>query len=563
MPTRNTLVALFVVLVGVPVGAVLYLGARGLERERAMLVERERDAMEQRADEITDGLVRQLQQLHREEVARPFYAYGPLRGGGQALAFPEMARNDRRRALHDWFEVLPGGRLRVPWDGDVPGDLAAFAGGRRARTLLRQPANWNLAQKWTVPAPVVARHLGTAVRPRAAGDGGGSGTVEVWGSTFLIEGHFAVRVVIFPGRDRLLQGFRLDVDRLGRRYLDPLRPERVVPRFDERVERAALIPDDARRRLDARSAHGLPAALYRSVVPPGRNAEPVLLPPDYQLEVALHPAASLRRRLDEARGRLGWIIGVVLLVVALGTLFLWRALRAEVKLAERKAEFVNAVSHELRTPLTSIRMYADMLKEGWVRDEDTAQDYFGLMSAESERLARLVNNVLDFSRIEKGKKRFDLRVGDPAPVIRDVAETFRPYLHEKGFELSVDVPESLGPVNFDKDALTQILVNLIDNAVKYGRSDPAEKSEVRIEAALDRATGRLRLRVLDRGPGIPDAERARIFEPFTRGRKAHKGGGSGLGLALVHHYVRAHRGDIEVKNRAGGGASFELALPAA
>ncbi len=561
MPTRNTLIVLFVVLVGVPVGAVLYLGTHGLDRERTMLISRERDAMEQRADEIVDGLVRKLQALHREEVARPFYAYGPLRGGEQALAFPEIARNDRRLALHDWFEILPSGALRVPWTGDIPRDLASFAGGRRARKLIRQPENWNLARKWTVPAILVERHLG--------GPAGGSGrsrdtTVEVWGSTFSLQGAFAVRVIILPGRRRLLQGFRMDVDRLGRRYLDPLRPERVVPRYDERIERAALIPDDAGRRVTGSDAFGLPVALHRSIVPPGRNAEQVLLPPDYQLEIALHPADSLRRRLDEAGARLSWIIGVVLVLVVLGTLFLWRALRAEVKLAERKADFVNAVSHELRTPLTSIRMYADMLKEGWVRDEETVQEYFGLLSAESERLARLVNNVLDFSRIEKGKKRFDMRVGDPAPVIRDVAETLGPYLREKGFELVMAVPDSLGAINFDKDALTQILVNLIDNAVKYGRSEKTKKSEIRIEAVLDRTRGRARIRlsILDRGPGIPENEHKKIFEPFMRGQRAHAGGGSGLGLALVHHYVQAHNGEIEVENRDGGGAAFVLALPA-
>ena len=240
-------------------------------------------------------------------------------------------------------------------------------------------------------------------------------------------------------------------------------------------------------------------------------------------------------------------------IVILGIIFAWRALRAESRLAACKAVIDSAVSHELRTPLTSIRMYADLLKEGWVKDDDTAQDYFGLISAESERLARLVNNVLDFSRIEKGKKGFNMRLGDPAPVVRDVVEVLGPYLRKQGFHVEVDVPDSLPECSFDKDALTQILVNLIDNAVKYG------KEEVRIEA--EAGQGAIALRVLDRGPGVPADERDRIFEAFRRGTGAVSGGGSGLGLALVQHYVEAHSGRIEVRDRDGGGAVFAFSLP--
>jgi signal transduction histidine kinase len=189
-----------------------------------------------------------------------------------------------------------------------------------------------------------------------------------------------------------------------------------------------------------------------------------------------------------------------------------------------------------------------------VRDETAARDYFALIASESERLARLVNNVLDFSRIERGKKTFEMRAGDPAPVVREAAEMLRPYLREKGLRLEIDVPEKLPMATFDRDALVQILVNLIDNASKHG------KEEVRVEAAT--AEGGVVLRVLDRGPGVPPEERERIFDPFTRGANAASGG-SGLGLALVRHYALAHRGRVEVADREGGGAVFSLLLPAA
>jgi signal transduction histidine kinase len=278
------------------------------------------------------------------------------------------------------------------------------------------------------------------------------------------------------------------------------------------------------------------------------------VPPGYILAFEIHPAAALSSDLAVAEERLAWALGIMGFVVLLGSLFLWRAVHAESRLAARKAEFVSAVSHELRTPLTSIRMYADMLKEGGVRDETAARDYFALIASESERLARLVNNVLDFSRIERGKKTFEMRAGDPAPVVREAAEMLRPYLREKGLRLEIDVPEKLPMATFDRDALVQILVNLIDNASKHG------KEEVRVEAAT--AEGGVVLRVLDRGPGVPPEERERIFDPFTRGANAASGG-SGLGLALVRHYALAHRGRVEVADREGGGAVFSLLLPAA
>ncbi|MHC4819132.1 MAG: sensor histidine kinase, partial [Planctomycetota bacterium] len=465
MPTRSALFFLFLFLVGVPVAAAVYLGTIGLDRERAMLIDREHAAMERRADDVRDALVRKLQELYRAELERPASTY-------------ERIANDRSRPTQDYF-LFDGARLRAGADASVPQDVAALAQSDWARTALE--------------------------------------TLDE--TSFTLHGDLAVRGAS-QGNARLLQGFRIDVGLIERRFLDPASPERVVPRFDERLERVEVVPDDARLRVRGDGPFGLPTMLYRHIVPPARNAEPVLFPAGYLLALAVHPAAALADDLEAVEGRLAWTLGLVAIVVILGMLFLWRALRAETRLATRKADFVDAVSHELRTPLTSIRMYADMLKEGWVEDENTARDYYALISAESERLARLVNNVLDFSRIEKGKKSFRMQVGDPTPVVRDVAEVLRPYLREKGFELKLDVPGTLPACSFDKDALTQILVNLIDNAVKYG------DQEVRVEA--EAKDGDVILRVLDRGPGVPADEREKIFRPFQRGTGVSGGGGSGL-----------------------------------
>jgi signal transduction histidine kinase len=480
--TRSALLLLFVLLVGVPVAAAAYLGGAGLTGERSMLVERERDAMEERAGEIRDLLVRRLQEVYRAEAA------------GQRTGFT----SDRFRIRADRTVEMEGPR--------GPEDIQEFAQSGIAGTLLAEPQE-----------------------------------------RLYFHGDLAVRNV-----GNALEGFRVSPELVNRIFLDPGSPQSVLPRVDARIGKVSLVRDDERARLGPRGPHGLPQTIYLYPVPAARAADPVL-PPGYVLLFEVHPAEALALDLAAAEERLGWTLGVMGFVVLLGSLFLWRAVQAESRLAARKAEFVSTVSHELRTPLTSIRMYADMLKEGWVKDEKAASEYFALIAAESERLTRLVNNVLDFSRIERGRKTFEMRVGDPAPVVREAAETLRPYLREKGLRLEIDVPETLPAATFDRDALVQILVNLIDNASKHG------KDEVRVEAAAE--DGAVVLRVLDRGPGVPAEERDRIFDPFTRGRNAASGG-SGLGLALVRHYATAHKGRVEVTDREGGGAVFSLVLPA-
>jgi signal transduction histidine kinase len=539
LPTRSALFLLFALLVAVPVAAAIYLGSAGLERERAMLVETERQAMARRADELRDDLVARLQDLFRREWARPVTEY-------RKSASTPLAQNDLRSPTHDYFEIAPEGKVALPWGeaGEIPADIRDFAQGETVRMMFLSGVEAQGLQEWILP-----------VSGLGGGGGGQSDILRVYGTPPVLQDDLEARSVLSNGRVQLVQGFRVDVARIESRFLDALSPLSVVPRMDERLESARLVPEAQRLPNPPVGRHGLPNLYYRFVLATGRDDDPVLLPRGYLLEIGMHPAAALGGQLAAADDRLVWTLGAVGFVVLLGLLFAWRAVRAESRLATRKAEFVSAVSHELRTPLTSIRMYADMLKEGWVKDEQTAKDYFGLISAESERLTRLVNNVLDFSRIEKGRKDFEMRLGDPAPVVRDVAGVLAPYLREKGFELQLEVPERLPECAFDKDALTQILVNLIDNAVKYGAR------EVRVEAeAID---GRVVLRVLDRGPGIPAEEQGRIFEPFSRGENAGSVGGSGLGLALVHHYVDAHGGRIEVGDREGGGAVFALSLPAA
>ncbi len=562
MRTRNTLLLLFVFLVVAPVGAAIYLGSAGLQQQRTLLLTREAQVLNGRADDVRDQLVRVLQDLYREEQGRAFGDYvrdfeiARTPNQQPVVAPSPFQNNERDEVFFDRFQVDAKGRLSLPWgvSTDAPEDLIALVGSDRFLHWLHRresPQTESRNRKQTLSARIVAWNLG-----RPAGSDDTSVTASY--SPFSFFGDFAVRRVTFTGGLRIAQGFRVDTEQVAARFLDPVSLQSIVRRFDVHVDGVGLAREDAPVLDEGVGEYGLPRVLYRHVVPAHRDATPVLLPDGYRLAVAVRPAATLATAIDKAQTRLFWILGAVVLVALLGLLFGWRALRTESVLAERKTAFVSAVSHELRTPLTSIRMYADMLKEGWVKDDETARDYFGLIAAESERLARLVNNVLNFSRIEKGKKTFRIQPGDPAPVIREVAEVFRPYLKEKGFDLRVEIPESLPECSFDKDALSQIFVNLIDNAVKHGAG---EHKEVRLEAEC--VNDRILLRVLDRGPGVSREDRAHIFDSFHRGTAAKPGSGSGLGLALVSHYVAAHDGSLQVTDRAGGGAVFSFTLPRA
>jgi signal transduction histidine kinase len=251
------------------------------------------------------------------------------------------------------------------------------------------------------------------------------------------------------------------------------------------------------------------------------------------------------------------IIGIVLLAVALGLAGLWRSARAQIKLAQKKDDFISAVSHELRTPLTSIRMYSEMLEKNWVKSEDKLTEYYRNMRQESERLSRLIENVLDFSRIQKGRKKYTFKVGDINKCVEAVVEMMKPYAVQGGFSIKTE----LGRIEqsaFDSDAVTQIVVNLLDNAVKYAHDAKDKKITVRT-----RSEGRLILiEVEDHGPGVPHRQRKKIFEQFYRSaaEATRETTGTGLGLALVKKFAEAHNGFVEIINARPTGSIFRVAL---
>jgi two-component system, OmpR family, phosphate regulon sensor histidine kinase PhoR len=233
-----------------------------------------------------------------------------------------------------------------------------------------------------------------------------------------------------------------------------------------------------------------------------------------------------------------------------------QARRSELE-AVQKTSFVANVSHEFKTPLTTIRLYSELLEQGRVRDPDQGNQYLRTIGRETERLTRLVNNALDFSRLEQGQKKFKLEKIELVTELSRLLETHAPRVAEAGLTLKRDLPDSEIHLTTDRDALEQIVLNLVDNAVKYASAG----EEVLVSAAAE-SQGGARIRVADRGPGVPADQRERIFDKFHRVDDAltAEKSGAGLGLSIARQLARGMGGDITYNPREGGGAEFVLTL---
>jgi signal transduction histidine kinase len=272
----------------------------------------------------------------------------------------------------------------------------------------------------------------------------------------------------------------------------------------------------------------------------------------------LNPA-QLGHSARTARLAVGLLTALLLLAIAVGSWLIVADLRRQLILARQKTDFVSNVSHELKTPLTSIRMFSEMLAEGRVQGEDKRRHFLGIITAETARLTRLINNVLDFARLERGEMKYQFELCDLAGLARDTIESYRPHLETNGFTLKLQMPAQPATVRGDRDALAQVLVNLLSNAEKYS----GEGKEIDVQVGLGSES--IEIKVLDRGPGVPRGCEERIFAQFYRAHDSLASGvqGSGLGLTLARQIARAHGGEVTYEPRDGGGSCFVLRLPVA
>jgi two-component system, OmpR family, phosphate regulon sensor histidine kinase PhoR len=256
------------------------------------------------------------------------------------------------------------------------------------------------------------------------------------------------------------------------------------------------------------------------------------------------------------------ILGSLLLatfIVAIilgGSLLSWQAHRNMVD-ARQKTSFVSGVSHELKTPLTSIRMYAELLSEDRIKDPEKRKHYLQVIVAESQRLARLVNNVLHFSRLEQGREKYHREEIDLAAFVAEILDAHNLRIQQAGLDLKIGIlPEDM-VVSLDRDAMEQVLLNIVDNAIKYA----ADGGELVVD--LRRTNGACELKIMDRGPGIPSAHQKSIFEKFHRvdDSLTARQPGSGLGLSIARQMLRDLGGDLIFEPREGGGSSFIVRVP--
>jgi signal transduction histidine kinase len=251
------------------------------------------------------------------------------------------------------------------------------------------------------------------------------------------------------------------------------------------------------------------------------------------------------------------VLGALSLLMAGGIWLTYRNVFREMNLARLKSDFVANVSHELRTPLALIRLYAETLELGRLTAKEKYQEYFRIIREESERLTALINNILDFSRIEAGRKEYEFKETNLAELVRSTLDSYRFQIEQNGFAFEENISADIPPVRVDREAIARSLLNLVNNALKYSKDNKY------IGVSLYPANGRINLEVRDHGIGIPPNEQEKIFEKFYRcgDPLVHNIKGSGLGLSLVRHIARAHGGDVLVESTPEKGSKFTIALP--
>jgi signal transduction histidine kinase len=251
------------------------------------------------------------------------------------------------------------------------------------------------------------------------------------------------------------------------------------------------------------------------------------------------------------------ILGALSLILTGGIVLAHRNVAKEMALARLKSDFVSNVSHELRTPLSLIRLYAETLELGRLSTPEKYQEYYRIIRKESERLSALINNILDFSRIEAGRKEYDFRETDLRELVHTTLDSYRYQIEQSGFAFEEKIAADVPSLRVDREALSRSLLNLVNNALKYSQDRKY------IGVNLYRENGSVKLEVIDCGIGIPLAEQHKIFEKFYRvgDPLVHNTKGSGLGLSLVQHIVQAHGGEVLVDSAPGQGSKFTIALP--
>ncbi len=301
----------------------------------------------------------------------------------------------------------------------------------------------------------------------------------------------------------------------------------------------------------------LQIVLTDSIVDQVPNKRPLWLLPDYSLGIVLKGETIQDLAEDRTINNLLILLGVDLILLV-GLFLIYRNMQKEIKLAQIKSDFVSNVSHEIRTPLALISMFAETLEMDRAANEQKKKEYYSIIRHESNRLASIVNKILSFSKMEAGKTNYDLQLENLTEVVEDILNTYEYHLNSLGFNCKYTPNGSLPEVSIDKNAVSEAVINLLDNAIKYGGGSKE------IEVRLGRDNSHVYIEVQDYGLGISPEDQKYIFDKFYRvpTGSVHNTKGTGLGLTLVSSIMKAHGGTVEIESQSGEGSTFRLVFPA-
>lgn len=288
------------------------------------------------------------------------------------------------------------------------------------------------------------------------------------------------------------------------------------------------------------------------------HVSPMWYLPGYQISISLQNA-TIDDLVSSRSKRDNYIFAAMVAAILFAITFVIMAIRREVKLAELKSEFVSNVSHEIRTPLALISMYAETLLLNRVRNEDKKIEYLKVIHQETGRLTALVNRILNFSKMQNNKRLYQMDEVEINQLIREVSENFQAHFHASQVCCELELASNELSISADREAVSESLINLIDNAIKYSKED---ERKIIVRTKTDKEF--LKIEVEDNGVGIAPSHQKQIFDKFyrvTQGNLAHKAKGSGLGLNIVKQIMEHHQGKITVKSTVGQGSCFTLWFP--
>lgn len=508
------------------------------------------------ADEPAD-LREQLAAWADRRVTRPLRRESPSTPPRDALAetpSPSRLAKEEKETVYEALQSLNRGaeervqraRKIVPGEGRVESSLAdadridtQAQPDALAAPAAVEPSRSSAAAPGVAPAPLSQEASDTA-RLGASSTGSRTGSTNAAKRSAAIVDPLLgdrldratlllVRTVLVDGRG-LRQGLVLDEPALGGWLAERVGSRSGIPGLEIRIGNAEDTLGTAYEHRFAEPFEALRAGLRLPALDGGAGAAAILL-----------------------------LSGLLATVAAVALFALYRMVAVALRFAERRSNFVAAVSHELKTPLTSIRMYAEMLRDGLAPSEEKRHEYARTITAESERLSRLIDNVLEFAASERGGRRAELAHGSLTGEIEAIAEMLGPHARGAGFTLLLSVEPALPAVRYDRDALAQILVNLVDNAQKYARSAIDRRLELRVARSAEGVIVALR----DHGPGVAAGDLSRVFELFHRGgdelTRATKG--TGLGLALVRSLAERMGASASARNVEGGGFEVSIVFP--